>query len=169
MFKKGCKFTEEHCKNLSLSHKGLIPWNKNKHLSKKQCKNISEGRKILKKKQGYLNSTETRKKMSESRSGEKHYNWQNGKSFEIYPQEFSKPLKERIRQRDGHRCQECFRHESELRTKSNKPCKLSIHHIDYNKKNNKECNLISLCRPCHAQTNYKRIDWVKYFSNNERQ
>jgi len=97
-------------------------------------------------------------------AGSKHYNWQNGKSFEPYGIEFNRELKEKIRQRDGYRCQECFRHQDELYTKSGKKYKLSIHHIDYNKKNNNPKNLISLCIPCHLQTNYGREDWTDYFS-----
>jgi len=103
-------------------------------------------------------------KKSASSKGKKHWNWQGGKSFEEYPQEFNNSLKEKIRKHDGYHCQECFRHQNELRTKSNKPYKLPVHHIDYNKNNNEEKNLISLCRPCHLQTNYKRQDWTHYFN-----
>ena len=66
-------------------------------------------------------------------------------------------MKEQIRQRDRYRCQEC----SILQKKLN--YKLPVHHIDYNKNNNTPNNLISLCRPCHAKTSYKREDWTKYF------
>ena len=41
---------------------------------------------------------------------------------------------------------------------------LNIHHIDYDKKHDAFTNLISLCRSCHSQTNFKREDWVKYFT-----
>ena len=33
---------------------------------------------------------------------------------------------------------------------------LAIHHIDYNKKNNKEENLITLCRSCNVKVNFNR-------------
>lgn len=39
--RKGMKFTEEHKKNLSESHKGNIPWNKGKCWSYEQKKNMS--------------------------------------------------------------------------------------------------------------------------------
>jgi len=91
--------------------------------------------------------------------GENNGNWQGGKSFEIYPQAFSKSLKERIRTKDNHTCQECKFIENQLEKK------LHIHHIDYNKQNNDENNLISLCNSCHAQTNFKRKDWTKYLKN----
>ena len=87
--------------------------------------------------------------------------WQGGKSFEPYGIKFNKELKERIRKRDKYTCQECKYTEKQL------GYKLSVHHIDYNKQNNEENNLISLCRNCHAQTNYKREDWTNYFNNNK--
>jgi len=103
------------------------------------------------------------KKMNQC--GKNHYNWQGGKSFEPYGIEFNNQLKEKIRQRDNYRCQECFRHQNELYDKAGRKYKLIVHHIDYNKKNNSENNLIPLCRNCHQQTNYKRQDWTKYFQN----
>ena len=109
-------------------------------------------------------SDEWKKKLA-SYKGSLASNWKGGLSFLEYPQEFSDELKEEIRLRDGFRCQECFRHQGELRTSTNKPYKLNIHHIDYNKKNCESSNLISLCRSCHLQTNFKRTDWEKYFKN----
>jgi hypothetical protein len=111
-----------------------------KHLSKEHKKNISLG------------------------SAHLAY-WQGGKSFEPYGYDFNNHLKERIRMRDNYRCQQCFRHQSELRGKYNKRYKLLVHHIDYNKQNNKPKNLISLCRACHMQTNYNRNDWTSYFKD----
>lgn len=40
---------------------------------------------------------------------------------------------------------------------------LDVHHIDYNKKNNNEDNLITLCLHCHSRTNYNRDYWKEYF------
>lgn len=83
--------------------------------------------------------------------------WLGGKSFEEYGGEFTEELKEEIRRRDNFICQECgFTQEGLGYT-------LSIHHIDYNKKNNNPNNLISLCRSCHQQTNFRREDWIDYF------
>ena len=90
--------------------------------------------------------------------GEKCPAWKGGVSFEPYGIEFNDKLKEKIRQRDRFRCQECFRHQNELKEK------LCIHHIDFNKKNNNPSNLISLCRPCHMQTNFNRGDWTNHFN-----
>ena len=84
--------------------------------------------------------------------GEKHWNWQGGKSFEPYGIEFNKELKEEIKERDNYTCQLC-----------NEKEKLVIHHIDYCKKNNKKDNLITLCRRCNTIVNKDRIDWMHFF------
>lgn len=122
--------------------KGGIPWNKGK---KGEYKLWPNGRNMPWAK------------------GKKHWNWNNGSSFEPYGVEFNEKLKEQIRKRDNYRCQECFRHQDELYTKGGRKYKLNIHHIDYDKKNNKPENLISLCGNCHLQTNFGREDWIKYF------
>jgi len=101
-------------------------------------------------------------------SGKRHYNWMGGKSFEPYGAEFNERLKEQIRKRDSCRCQECFRHQNELYTKSGRKYKLTIHHIDYDKKNNNPENLISLCMNCHFQTNFTREDWTEYFEGSRK-
>ena len=96
---------------------------------------------------------------------EKHPNWQGGKSFEPYTPEFNEKLKKQIRKHYHYRCQQCFRHQDELRNKTNRKYNLQIHHIDYNKKNDDFSNLVPLCMNCHSQTNFKREDWVQYFKN----
>lgn len=90
-------------------------------------------------------------------SGEYHHNWQGGKSFEPYGPEFNAQLKNQIKERDNHTCQECHQTEDQL------GYPLSAHHIDYDKRNNSPENLISLCHSCHAQTNFNREDWTEYF------
>tara|TARA_Y100000310_G_scaffold260707_2_gene269787 strand:- start:4960 stop:5724 length:765 start_codon:yes stop_codon:yes gene_type:complete len=89
--------------------------------------------------------------------GENSNNWLGGKSFEPYPSEFNRKLKNRVRKRDNYVCQECGYTQEQLRYN------LPVHHIDYDKKNNSLNNLISLCRSCHAQTNFSREDWINYF------
>lgn len=88
---------------------------------------------------------------------ENHPTWKGGKSYELYGVEFDNNLKKIIRQRDNLTCQECLRDESSFNSR------LSIHHIDYNKKNNLYNNLISLCKSCHTKTNWNRDHWEKYF------
>jgi len=89
--------------------------------------------------------------------GKNHPNWQGGKSFEPYSPSFNQQLKDRIRVRDNFICQECGIPELECDRR------LSIHHIDYDKKNCKEENLISLCVGCNAKANFNRKCWTKYY------
>jgi hypothetical protein len=80
-------------------------------------------------------------------------NWQGGISCEPYCYEWSfKEFKEYIKERDSNRCM-------------NPDCwgnihRLSIHHIDYNKKNCVPENLITLCASCNSRANKDR-EWHK--------
>ena len=104
-------------------------------------------------------SKKSKKKISIANSMEKNSNWRGGKSFEKYTIKWKKELKERIRKRDNYICQNCNKHQNKFNEK------LHVHHIDYNKKNCNENNLVSLCRSCHMKTNYNRKYWKKLFSN----
>jgi len=106
-------------------------------------------------------SKETRQKLSECQKGSKHWNWQGGKSPELYSIQFNRELKELIRQRDNYQCQLCGMPECE------NIVKLSVHHIDYNKKNCLPSNLVSLCISCHTKTNYNKKYWIEYFTKEE--
>ena len=78
-----------------------------------------------------------------------------------YPLEFSKELKLKIRQRDNFECQNCNMTEEENISVYGRV--LEIHHIDYNKENCKEENLISLCQGCNIRANFNRDYWIEYF------
>jgi len=155
-------FCSVACRHKGMSGKNSPTWNGGE--VKCKCKNcgkvFSLMPSLLKSGQGVFCS---RKCMGEWNSkyriGENSYNWLGGKSFEPYGIEFNKKLKEQIRKRDNYTCQECGIKQTELKTK------LSIHHIDYDKKNNNPNNLIALCTSCHMKTNYKRKQWTKYFNN----
>ena len=103
------------------------------------------------------NSCELRNRQKDSRN---HWNWQGGLSFEPYPLGWNKTYKKQIRERDNNQCQICGKLEIELKGFHKK---LSIHHIDYDKKNIDPNNLISLCIPCHLKTNGNRDYWYAYF------
>jgi len=77
--------------------------------------------------------------------------WLGGISFEPYPILFNNKLKKFIRQRDKYKCTLCHKRGKH------------VHHIDYNKKNCKEDNLITLCQKHHLRTNYNRDYWYAYF------
>ncbi len=71
-------------------------------------------------------------------------NWQGGKSFEPYSPDFNETTRERIRDRDGRKCQVCLVSENGRRH--------DVHHIDFNKKHSHDGNMITLCVPHHAMT-----------------
>ncbi len=98
-----------------------------------------------------------RAELNRQQVGEKNPAYIDGRSYEPYTLEFNRQLKELIRSRDGHKCQKCGCPEIK------EAKKLSIHHIDYNKKNCLSSNLIALCRKCNAIVNTKRKKWTKYF------
>lgn len=173
--------------NGGMFKKGNLPWNKklisrkilkklyiNNKLSSLQCGDVlgCSSSAILRRLKEYNISIrnpkeakkdisdKTRKKISLSHadvSGENNPNWKNGISFEEYPIEFNEELKELIRFRDGYKCQKCGCPEIENNRK------LNVHHIDYNKKNCLPSNLVSLCRRCNAEVNFKRNKWEKCF------
>lgn len=87
-------------------------------------------------------------------TGSGHYNWNGGTSYEPYCSIWKdKEYKQDIKLRDGNRCLNPY-------CSSKKPNDLTIHHIDYNKKNCHPSNLITICRSCNSMANIDR-DWHK--------
>ncbi len=168
--KMGHKVTKETRLKISNSKKGKVSNFKGKKHTQETKYKISQlkigipspnrGKKLLKEHRRKLSIA---RRKNDGHKGKNSYLWKGGISFEPYGLEFNNKLREQIRKRDNHRCQECFRHQDELYTKSGRKYRLHIHHINYNKKNNSRDNLISLCKSCHAQTNFRRSDWIEYF------
>ncbi len=95
--------------------------------------------------------------------GKNNPNWKNGLSNLPYAIEFNEELKAKIRKRDNYICQnkECNMIEEEHLI-----CygfNLSIHHIDYNKMNSDEKNLIVLCFQFNGRANSNRDYWMSKF------
>ena len=88
---------------------------------------------------------------------EKRPNWRGGIALNLYPPGWLKSFKKKIRQRDFLLCQICG-----ITTKENNK-ELDVHHIDYNKNNLSNNNLITLCQVCHGKTNHHREFWKGYF------
>lgn len=88
---------------------------------------------------------------SEHVCGENHPNWHGGKKG--YPSGWVRYLREKIRRRDGRMCAVCGMSEADNERL------LDVHHIDYDRTNLDESNLISLCQPCHARTGGSRDFW----------
>jgi len=102
----------------------------------------------------------------ESLKGLQNPNWLGGVSKEPYPFIFSEELKEKIRNRDNYECKLCYITEEEHLIING--ILLSIHHIDYDKHNCDENNLITLCTSCNARVNFNREYWKEYFKNVKR-
>jgi hypothetical protein len=85
----------------------------------------------------------------------------DGRSYEPYAAEFNRAKRDRIRKRDAYTCQICWMTEEEHIIVHG--TKLHIHHIDYNKKNNEDDNLVSTCNHCNVRANYNRGYWMDYF------
>ena len=189
MANKGRKVSDEVRKIISITCKknGVGKWmkgRKNTYLSnllhnkmgikshawkggkiKKICQYCSKEFEITRTKKGVFCSHQCQYKMGHSEETKNklrmanHPNWKGGISFEPYPLGWTKTFKEQIRYRDKYKCQSCGLPEIE----SNR--KLCVHHIDYNKNNLQEDNLIALCVSCHMKTNYQRKVWEKKFGN----
>jgi len=151
---------------------GHIPWNKNLKYSEEQksklnLKGLSLGH-------GWNKGIPANREHLEKLMGglhrwvkNNHYpNWKGGISFDPYPPEFNDRLKYKIRKRDNFTCQ--F---PGCQTKENGRAH-DCHHINYQKNDNEETNLITLCYKCHMKTNGNRDYWMNYFqeylSNKEK-
>lgn len=90
--------------------------------------------------------------------GENHPGWMGGKRTirKAYcPIWTDKEFKEYIFERDGHKCQ-------------NPGCwgtskRLARHHVDFDKKNCKPNNIITICASCHARTQVDREWHIAYY------
>lgn len=137
---RGKKLTKEHKRRISISTKG-------------KRKSYETRRKMSVARKGMIFSEETKRKMSENHADfslDKHPRWKGGRSFEPYCSNWTKDYKDEIKERDGNTC---------LNPVCKKTLKkLSVHHIDYNKKNCGSGNLIMLCISCNSIANSDR-DW----------
>ncbi len=90
-------------------------------------------------------------------SGNLNSNWRGGVNRLPYSYKFNYKLKLKIRTRDNFECQglNCNKKER-LRA-------LDVHHIDYDKNNCDEKNLISVCNPCNSKANSNRDYWYAYY------
>jgi len=97
-------------------------------------------------------------KLRPKSTGNKHWNWSGGLSNDKYPANWRNlAIKRQIFKRDKYKCRICNCKDGIGKRK------LVVHHIDYNKYNLKPMNLITLCRSCHAKTNFNRDYWYAYF------
>ena len=154
----GKKHTDETKKKISDNHGTKYEWVRDKISNSLKGKLIGENNPFY----GKYHTDETKKKISDSHKKdgkfklENNPNWRGGLSFKGYcPIFFSKEFKFIILHRDASKCMnpQC----------SHITNKLCVHHIDYDKKNCRENNLITLCKQCNIRANYNKEYWVKYY------
>lgn len=92
-----------------------------------------------------------------------HPSYIDGRSVEPYSFEFNEELKSEIRKRDNYTCQNkgCNMTEEEHLIVYGQ--NMTIHHIDYTKKNNTKNNLITVCKQCNTRANSNRNIWQQYY------
>lgn len=158
---RGSKRTPEQREKMSETRKGrkvpflhtaeAIAKRATKIRGRKQTEEANEKRRM--KLIGREVSEEHRKNLSKSLKGvyvgEKASGYKDGKSLLDYPRDFGAYLKGLIRRRDENICRSC---KEDVSGKG----KGQIHHIDNDKLNNEEYNLILLCVPCHQAVHGKR-------------
>jgi hypothetical protein len=128
--------------------KGVDTWNKN-----------TKG--IMKPNQTSFKTGEHPSMKTEFKKGKENLNYIDGRSWVRYPPEFGLKLKNNIRKRDSYCCQNCGMNENEHLEIYHK--RLDIHHINYNKKDCDESNLITLCKQCNQRANYNRAYWELFY------
>lgn len=93
------------------------------------------------------------------RSGENSVLWRGGKSFEPYCIKFNAYFRERVRAFFNNKCVECgMSPTNEL---------LNVHHVNFDKSsccNNSKPLFVTLCRSCHAKTNFNRSFWESKYT-----
>jgi len=89
-------------------------------------------------------------------------NYIHGQGYAPYPIEFNERFKYKIRTRDNFECQNCGMTEEEHIVVHGRV--LDVHHIDYDKTNCKEYNLITACTGCNLRANGNRDYWYAYFT-----
>lgn len=94
-------------------------------------------------------------RLAEWQGGEKSHFWRGGISREPYTAEWTESLRRRIRERDHYTCQLCGKQQDHAT--------LHVHHVDYDKANCGQRNLISLCARCHLKANVYREYWTAAF------
>ena len=123
-------------------------------------KNETSRKKLSENASSRKRTPEMKEEIRKKTTGENHWNWKGGISFEPYCNKFNNAIKEEIRERFNRTCVLCGEHEYEN-------AKLCVHHADYNKGQGcgKKWSLIPMHKKCHAKTNYNRWYWFNLLNN----
>lgn len=146
--------SEETKRKQSKARKGLLVGERNgmygKTFSAENKSNLSTRMKNNKYALGMKHSEETKRALSVMNMGKLNGNWKGGISCAPYCFEWAnKEFKLFIKERDGNMCLNPY-------CSTTNPCNLSIHHIDYDKKNCDPDNLITICNSCNSLANKDR-------------
>lgn len=153
------KRDESHKEKMSIIIKNLPSIEKHRERFSKM--NSDKKGKTIEEIYGIDKAIKIRKKLT--KFGKENGNWIDGRSFLPYKYSFNKNLKKKIKIRDNYICKNCGISESEYKNKETLKRGLTIHHIDYDKNNSDENNLITLCKKCNSLANGNREIWkIKY-------
>ena len=148
---KGIPKSEAHKEKIRQTLKGRTPPNKGKKMTDAQKQKISQN-----------HWTKNPKYQ-----GKNHPSYKGGRKRDYeYSSLFTSEFKKNIFSKSNYTCQLCG-----IRNKKGlgKSIKLHCHHINYNKRDMDEKNLIVLCNSCHAKTNHNREYWKKLFNYQPKQ
>jgi len=153
--------SEQQKQKISKSNKLVIhtqEWNSRvwiANIGKKRSEEVKN--KLSESHKWYIMPEEQKQKIREKLIWELGSNWQWWISSLPYSIGWTRKFKKKIRERDEFTCQVCW----EKKWWASYP----IHHIDYNKLNCNDSNLVTLCRCCHAKTNHNRASWIVFFTS----
>lgn len=145
--RKRPKRTAEHQEKIVAHYRGIPLTEEHKRHISEASKQAGVGKWMT----GRKASPETRAKLRSQRKLDKHPAWNGGSSYFPYSLDWTKTLKQSIRERDGYSCANCGATQREKN--------FHVHHIDYDKSNCDPGNLITLCNSCHMKTNWNRTYW----------
>jgi len=147
----GMVFTEERRRKISVALTG-------KKLSEERIEKMRETTRELWNREGFrenfISKMKGREPWNKGIYGEDSHTWKGGLSYREYSYNWSE-IRNLALEYYGDICYMC-----------GKQGNTSIHHIDYDKQDNKIDNLIPLCRVCHSKTNWHREIWYKLFCCN---
>jgi hypothetical protein len=166
--KKDKKLTKVHKERIAKAQKKRFKDPKEREKMSRACIGRPNG--ML----GKTQSKATRDKISKSKIGKPHTQEHKDKISKAltihgngrlpYSPEFTPSLKKSILERDNHKCQnpKCNCTQEEHFKKYGRD--IEVHHIDYNKFNCKESNLIILCHKCNIIANHDRDYYYVFYT-----
>jgi len=155
-----CQFgheqSEETRKKIGIKAEGRMTGFKHTEEFKKQTSDRMMGNTYGKNSPGFSGHSHTEdakdrisKSLVGQMAGEDNPGYIHGQAMVGYAGTGFYMIKYRIRERDGHTCQICFK------TRIEEGKELAVHHTDYDKSNADDSNLVTLCNRCHSKTNPK--------------